>query len=102
MKNISHSLAVSLEFSLRRIYKCPRGGFAGTIDADVFESDPMLAAYLAFAPVYYNSGIVDDHVDDFINRYFSIFESDDAITDEIEENYIRELDDLIIESYKIF
>jgi hypothetical protein len=48
----SHSLAVSIEWTLRGIFNCERFGLGGFINSDSIESNPMQSFRLGFASVY--------------------------------------------------
>ena len=48
----SHSLAVSIEWTLRRVFDCERFGLGGFVNSDNIESKPMESFRLGFAAIY--------------------------------------------------
>ncbi|MGL5641143.1 MAG: hypothetical protein ACRDDM_02680 [Paraclostridium sp.] len=52
MSGLSHSKAVSLEHTIRRLFNCDRFGFGGYIDSDMIEKKPMQLLALGLATVY--------------------------------------------------
>lgn len=64
----SHSLAISMEWALRRIFNCERFGLGGFIDSDSIERNPMQSFRLGFAVIYPNSSrdkkaVIDAFID---------------------------------------
>lgn len=48
----SHSLAISIEWTLRELFKCDRFGLGGFIDSDSIERSPMQSFRIGFAAIY--------------------------------------------------
>lgn len=67
----SHSLAVSIEWTLRRIFNCERFGLGGFVNSDSIESNPMESFRLGFAAVYADaSNDKKSQIDRFIDDNF--------------------------------
>lgn len=97
---INHNDAIELEYQVRRLYKCDRGGVAGMAEADYFEENLIQTAVLVVFYIYANhleSGIYQ--FDEFFNKYKMIFEYSDENNAVSEvRNYIQNLS-LIIDQY---
>ena len=85
MFRINHNDAIELEYQVRRLYGCDRGGVSGMADADYFEGHPIQAAVL-----------VVSYIDEFRSKYETIFEYPDEnnAVDEV-RNYIDELSSIV-------
>ena len=97
MYRINHNDAIALEFEVRRLFNCDRGGVSGLADADNFESRPMDAAVMVVSYIH-AKGLQSSEAqfDEFLCKYDSIFtypEENDA-ENEV-GNYINELSKII-------
>ena len=97
MFGIDHNDAIELEYQIRRLYKCDRGGVSGMVDADCFQRNPVLAAQLAVAYVYAKGLEKEPYAHEgFLYKYEVVFDHPDEydITAEV-KNYIAELRKII-------
>lgn len=73
---IDHQDAISLEWIVRDVYKCGRGGAMGIADADNLERNPVNAAIVAFAPIVKERGPIEE-ITNFIDTYSCVFSLND-------------------------
>lgn len=100
MFRINHNDAIELEYQVRRLYGCDRGGVSGMADADYFEGHPIQAAVLVVSYIHANHRESGPYqFDEFRSKYETIFEYPDEnnAADEV-RNYIDELSS-IVEQY---
>ena len=89
---ITHSDAIVLESTVRRVYACDRAGMGGYIDADHFEAEPFDAALIALAPLW---TAADPHeLEDFLYKWEYALRKEKDETPDV-KSYIEELDDFI-------
>ena len=97
---IKHNDAIELEYLVRRLFGCDRGGVSGLADASNFEYDPLSAAVMVVSYIHArNLQVTETQYDEFLHKYRIIFtypEENDAANEV--ENYIYDLKD-IVESY---
>ncbi len=97
MTGINHNDAITLEYLVRRLYGCDRGGVSGMVDADYFDDKPIQAAVLVIAYLY-STGLVSNpnEYDEFLYRYEGIFDNLDKndLKEEI-NNYIKDLSSIV-------
>lgn len=65
----SHSLAISIEWTLRKLFNCERFGLGGFINSDSIEASPMQSYRLGFAAIYAEASsdkrrLIDRFIDD--------------------------------------
>lgn len=89
---ISHSDAISLEATVRRVFSCDRAGMGGYIDANHFESQPFDAALIALAPLWQKGGVHE--IEDFLYKWELVLR-DEAPGNFDASEYIDQLDGLI-------
>jgi hypothetical protein len=99
MYRIEHSDAIELEYQVRRLYQCGRGGVSGMADADYFEGHPLQAAVLVVAYIHANGMESGPYqYDDFLVRYEKKFEKPLGNSmQEIMREYLAELNDIVEE-----
>lgn len=71
MENL-HQYAVSLEFSLRKIFECDRGGMGGLIDADSIEAGSMFTLIVSAISQKYIGNYNIKKINTFIENNFDI------------------------------
>lgn len=71
MENL-HQYAVSLEFTLRKIFECDRGGLGGLIDADSIEGGSMFTLIVSALSQKYIGTYNIKSIDTFIENNFDI------------------------------
>lgn len=64
-----HLLAISIEWTLRKLFNCERFGLGGFINSDSIESNPMQSFRIGFAEIYAKASndkrnIIDRFIDD--------------------------------------
>lgn len=89
---ITHNEAIELEFIVRKVYDCDRGGMGGFIDADHFESSPFDAALIALAPLWKKMDFRS--VEDFLIKWEDVLRNEDDHEQPIDD-YFHELDELV-------
>lgn len=97
MIKISHSDAIELEYLVRRVYDCDRGGVSGLADADHFEHNPLDAAKLIIAYIHANKlQNSETQYDEFLHDFEVYFEypEENGGTEEV-KRYIKELAKLV-------
>lgn len=87
---INHDEAVKIEMLVRNMQNCERGGMAGLIDADNFESNPFDAAIILLAPIW--KQIPNEILSGFINKW-SILRDQNEVIDI--DKYKKELFDIV-------
>lgn len=94
---INHNDATELEYQVRRLYKCDRGGVSGLVDADYFERYPVQAAVLVVAYIYAKELDSEPYqFDEFLTKYKNIFEYSEESDMEAEvKNYIEALGSIV-------
>lgn len=94
---INHNDATELEYQVRRLYKCDRGGVSGLVDADYFERHPVQAAVLVVAYIYAKELDSEPYqFDEFLTKYENIFEYPEESDMPAEvKNYIEELGSIV-------
>src|SRR5690554_5659218 len=65
----SHSLAISIEWTLRKLFNCERFGLGGFINSDSIEASPMQSFRIGFAAIYAGASsdkriVIDRFIDD--------------------------------------
>ena len=90
---ISHNDAVSLEYIVRGVYNCDRGGVAGIAEADFFEHSPISAAVAILAPLSFRAGEAElEDVSEFWEKYRTEFSHDNIPLDqEYVDEFINDL-----------
>lgn len=48
----SHSLAISIEWTLCKLFNCERFGFGGFVNSDSIEASPMQSFRIGFVAIY--------------------------------------------------
>lgn len=93
MFSINHNDAIELEYIVRNVYGCDRGGVSGMVDADYFDDKPIQAAVLIVAYLYAKEMISDANLyDEFLHRYEMIFDyPEENNADNEVRNYIEDL-----------
>ena len=93
MSLISHEQALKLEYLVRDLYHCDRGGVSGLADADNFEYHPLDAAIMVVSFILARDlQIHETQYDQFLSQYYNVFTSPDEYDTKKEaENYIKEL-----------
>lgn len=94
---IKHYKALELEFIVRKVHYCDRGGMGGFINADHFESSPFDAALIALAPLWKNLDF--NTVEDFLFKWADKLGNENDDEKSI-NNYILELDTLVNSAMK--
>lgn len=94
----THATAAYLESVTRAAFGAMPGGFGGLIDNAIFETDPMLPAYLALLP-YKNTAFLPD-IESFLNKYYPLLQNtqlpqDTLIPAEVASAYTIELSTLV-------
>ena len=70
MFRINHNDAITLEYIVRRLYKCDRTGVSGLADADNFESHPMDAAIMIVSYIHaHGLQSSETQYDEFLCKY---------------------------------
>jgi hypothetical protein len=97
MCRISHSDAIELEYQVRRLYHCNRGGVSGMADADYFERHPIQAAVLIIAYIHANGMESGPYqYDEFLTKYENLFEySEKCNIRYVIKDYISELENIV-------
>ncbi len=93
--NIEHSDGVTLEHIVSDVFSCDRGNMGGIINSDTFEHEPLLASYLIIARLYKNSETQDKYIDDFMNKWKTVFKYPDENKEYTFKEYKDELRELI-------
>lgn len=99
MFRIKHADAITLEYHVRRLFKCDRAGVSGLADADNFESRPMDAAIMVVSYIH-AKGLQSSETqyDEFLSKYDTIFTYPDENDAEHKvQNYIEELAQIVEE-----
>lgn len=93
MFRINHNDAIELEFQVRRLFACDRGGVSGLADADNFEPRPMDAAVMVVSYIHAKGlQASETQFDEFLYKYNTIFTYPDENNAAGEvKNYIQEL-----------
>lgn len=101
MTKIDHGDAITLEGIIRRLYNCDRFGISGYADADHLESNPLDAATLVIAPLYYTGKVTNQlEFDSFLAKYDCIFGyPEENLTQESVEEYISDLESIVKKYY---
>lgn len=95
MFRIKDDDAIALEHQVRRLFKCDWAGVSGLVDADNFESRPMVVSYIHAKGLQSS----ETQYDEFLCKYDTIFTYPNKSNAEQEvQNYIDELMG-IIEDY---
>lgn len=96
---LDHQDAINLEYIVRSVFDCGRGGVMNIANADQLERKPMNAAIAIFAPLYFENRVLED-LSDFMDRYNCIFDYDDyEFNQETIDKYIYELKALVKKYY---
>lgn len=97
MFRITHNDAIELEYQVRRLQGCNRGGVSGMAEADYFEGHPIQTAVLVVSYIHANHRESDKYqFDEFLNKYETIFECPDENNAAGEvENYIKNLSAIV-------
>lgn len=65
-----HSYAVEIESTLRGVFNCDRGGFAGLIDADSIESNCYVSIACTLGYLYAKSDVLkQNEIEKFVHEY---------------------------------
>ena len=63
--------AISIETTLKSIYKCDKFGFGGNIDSNSIEGSPVQAYILGLAPIYVKANDVKrKNIDTFLENSY--------------------------------
>ncbi|WP_026478150.1 hypothetical protein [Alkaliphilus transvaalensis] len=85
----SHSLAISIELTLRNLFQCERFGLGGYVNSDSIESRPIEAFRIGFATIYPNASIeTRTLIDTFID---SNYQYEEQSIDQIGVDVVRNL-----------
>ena len=95
--SINHNDAIELEFLVRKLYRCDRGGISGLCDADYFQHNPFQAAILIVAYLYAKGLENEPYVyKEFLDHYETIFDSLQTNDESIKiKDYIKELKQIV-------
>ncbi len=85
--------AIALEYILRKLYNCERGGFGGFINSDHFARKPVDAALIALAHIY--KGKKDEDIGDFLSKWEAFFDYPEDNSEFNVEMYINELSKIV-------
>lgn len=92
---IIHNDGITLEHIVSNIFRSDRGSMGGIINSGTFERNPLLASYLIIARLYKNSGIQDKYIEEFINKWETVFQFPNENEEYTFREYTDELRDLI-------
>ena len=96
---ISGDNALALEYLVRRVYDCERGGVMNVAEADKLKKHPMLAPTVIFAPLYLKQKNWDD-IDAFMEKYCDFYYCEaDEISKDFVKSFINDLEALVNKYY---
>lgn len=92
---IKHYDGITLEHIVSNIFSSDRGSMGGIVNSGTFEHNPLLASYLIIARLYKNSKIQDKYIEEFINKWETVFQFPNENEEYTFKEYTDELKDLI-------
>lgn len=97
MSSESKGKSLTIEHTLRNIYKCDRSGFGGYIDSDQIQLNLVQSYLIGLAPIYINAdNSKRKEVDDFIEKIYDYEnKSIDEIGIDIVEKLTKEFEKII-------
>ena len=98
---LSEDESLALEYLIRRVYGCDRGGVMNVAEADKLKNHPMLAPIVIFAPLYLEQKNWAD-IDEFMDKYCDFYYHEaDEISKDFVKSFINDLKALVNKYYPI-